>query len=130
MGILGDLMGKVFGSTAAHAETVTPKASDTAPVAPTAAPAAAAPASAAPAAAPVDYAAVLDAMNEKIPQELDWRSSIVDLMKVVGMDSSLEARKKLAQELNYHGNVNDSASMNVWLHSQVLAKFAANGGHM
>ena len=118
MSILGDLMGKVFGP--AHAAAASP------------APASAAPASkaAAPAAAPVDYAAVLDAMNEKIPQELDWRNSIVDLMKVLGMDSSLPARKLLAQELNYHGNVNDSASMNMWMHQQVMAKFAANGGHM
>jgi len=123
MSILGDLMGKVFGP--AHAAAASPAPASASAAAP--APKAAAPA---PAGAPVDYAAVLDAMNEKIPQELDWRNSIVDLMKVLGMDSSLPARKLLAQELNYHGNVNDSASMNMWMHQQVMAKFAANGGHM
>ena len=122
MSILGDLMGKVFGP--AHAAAASPAPASATAAAPAPAPKAAAPA------APVDYAAVLDAMNEKIPQELDWRNSIVDLMKVLGMDSSLPARKLLAQELNYHGNVNDSASMNMWMHQQVMAKFAANGGHM
>ncbi len=123
MSILGDLMGKVFGPAHAAAASPAPaSASAAAPASKAAAPA--------PSAAPVDYAAVLDAMNEKIPQELDWRNSIVDLMKVLGMDSSLPARKLLAQELNYHGNVNDSASMNMWMHQQVMAKFAANGGHM
>ena len=122
MSILGDLMGKVFGP--AHAAAASPAPGSATAAAPAPASKAAAPA------APVDYAAVLDAMNEKIPQELDWRNSIVDLMKVLGMDSSLPARKLLAQELNYHGNVNDSASMNMWMHQQVMAKFAANGGHM
>ena len=122
MSILGDLMGKVFGP--AHAAAASPASASATAAAPAPASKAAAPA------APVDYAAVLDAMNEKIPQELDWRNSIVDLMKVLGMDSSLPARKLLAQELNYHGNVNDSASMNMWMHQQVMAKFAANGGHM
>ena len=122
MSILGDLMGKVFGP--AHAAAASPAPASATAAAPAPASKAAAPA------APVDYAAVLDAMNEKIPQELDWRNSIVDLMKVLGMDSSLPARKLLAQELNYHGNVNDSASMNMWMHQQVMAKFAANGGHM
>ena len=123
MSILGDLMGKVFGPTHADAASPAPTvAASSVPVAPAPAP------KAAPASAPVDYAAVLDALNEKIPQELDWRSSIVDLMKVLGMDSSLPARKLLAQELNYHGNVNDSASMNMWMHQQVMAKFVAAGG--
>ncbi len=126
MSILGDLMGKVFGTAAAEAATAAPSAA----AAPASAPPASAPAASSKAAAPVDYAAVLDAMNEKMPQDLDWRNSIVDLMKVLGMDSSLPARKLLAQELNYHGNVNDSASMNMWMHQQIMAKFAANGGHM
>src|SRR6476661_7436286 len=59
---------------------------------------------------------------------LDWKDSIVDLMKLVGMDSSLSARKQLATELHYTGNQNDSASMNIWLHKEVLRKLAENGG--
>jgi hypothetical protein len=92
-------------------------------------PAAAAP-TAAPAgpAKPVDIAAILDGLAAKNPEQLDWKKSIVDLMKLVGMDSSFKARKQLAQELNYTGDPNDSASMNVWLHKQVLIKISENGG--
>jgi Domain of unknown function (DUF3597) len=78
----------------------------------------------------VDVAAILDALNEKHPEELDWRKSIVDLMKLVGLDSSLIARKQLAAELNYKGDTSDSASMNIWLHKQMMAKIAANGGKL
>jgi hypothetical protein len=78
----------------------------------------------------VDVAAILDALNEKHPEELDWRKSIVDLMKLVGLDSSLTARKQLAAELNYAGDTSDSASMNIWLHKQMMAKIAANGGKL
>jgi hypothetical protein len=67
-------------------------------------------------------------MAEKAGQKLNWRSSIVDLMKLVGLDSSLTARKELATELHYTGDQNDSAGMNIWLHKQVMAKLAANGG--
>jgi uncharacterized protein DUF3597 len=63
-------------------------------------------------------------------EELDWRKSIVDLMKLVGLDSSLTARKQLAAELNYKGDTSDSASMNIWLHKQMMAKIAANGGKL
>jgi len=76
----------------------------------------------------VDVAAILDGFAAKNPENLDWKKSIVDLMKLVGMDSSFKARKQLAQELNYTGDPNDSASMNVWLHKQVLVKIAENGG--
>ena len=92
------------------------------------------PAAATPAAAPagpakpVDIAAILDGLAAKNPEKLDWKKSIVDLMKLVGMDSSFKARKQLAQELNYTGDPNDSASMNVWLHKQVLIKLSENGG--
>jgi 3-oxoacyl-ACP reductase-like protein len=91
---------------------------------------AAVPPPAAPAAPPkaVDVAAILDGLAAKNPEKLDWKKSIVDLMKLVGMDSSFKARKQLAQELNYTGDPNDSASMNVWLHKQVLVKIAENGG--
>ena len=61
-------------------------------------------------------------------QKLDWRSSIVDLMKLLDLDSSLAARKELAKELGYTGDMDDSASMNIWLHKQVMTKLAANGG--
>jgi hypothetical protein len=61
-------------------------------------------------------------------QKLDWRHSIVDLMKLVGMDSSLAARKELAADLKYSGDTNDSAAMNIWLHKEVMGKLAANGG--
>jgi hypothetical protein len=61
-------------------------------------------------------------------QQLNWRTSIVDLMKLLGLDSSLDARKTLAGELKYPGSTEDSASMNVWLHKAVMDKLAANGG--
>ena len=64
----------------------------------------------------------------KNPEKLDWRKSIVDLMKLLNLDSSFSARKELAKELGYSGDTNDSASMNIWLHKQVMQKLAANGG--
>ena len=76
----------------------------------------------------MDVAAVLDGLAAKNPEKLDWKRSIVDLMKLVGMDSSFTARKQLAAELHYTGDPNDSASMNVWLHKQVLQKLSENGG--
>jgi hypothetical protein len=76
----------------------------------------------------VDVAAVLDGMAARNPQKLDWSSSIVDLMKLLELDSSLTARKELATELDYAGDVGDSAAMNIWLHKQVMTRFAENGG--
>ena len=76
----------------------------------------------------VDVNAVLNDLASKNSEKLDWKKSIVDLMKLVGMDSSLSARKELATELGYTGNQSDSATMNVWLHKQVLRKLAENGG--
>ncbi len=76
----------------------------------------------------MDVNAVLDAMAAKNSEKLDWKKSIVDLMKLVGMDSSLAERKELATELGYTGDKSDSATMNVWLHKQVLKKLAENGG--
>jgi Domain of unknown function (DUF3597) len=78
--------------------------------------------------AQVDIDAVLTRLTTQQSEELDWRASIVDLMKVLRLDSSLRARKQLAQELGYTGNINDSAAMNVWLHKQVMQKLAQNGG--
>lgn len=75
-----------------------------------------------------DVEAILNKKAQEAGQSLNWRSSIVDLLKVLQLDSSLQARKELAQELHYTGNLEDSASMNVWLHRQVMNKLAANGG--
>ena len=123
MSIFGDIMSAIFGRS--------PSAASAAPAAaaPAAAPSVAqsAPASA-PAAAPVDVAAVMDNLAGQATQKLDWRNSIVDLMKLINLDSSLTARKQLAQELSYTGDTNDSASMNIWLHKQVMTKLAENGG--
>jgi hypothetical protein len=71
---------------------------------------------------------ILDGLAAKNPEKLDWKKSIVDLMKLVGMDSSLGARKQLAKELNYTGDPSDSGSMNIWLHKEVLRKLSENGG--
>ena len=76
----------------------------------------------------VDVENVLSSMADKNSEKLNWRTSIVDLMKLLGLDSSLTARKQLAGELHYSGDTNDSAAMNMWLQKQVMAKLAANGG--
>lgn len=78
----------------------------------------------------VDVAATLNRMASSNKEKLDWKHSIVDLMKLVGMDSSLSARKELAKDLNYTGDTNDSAAMNMWLHKQVMKKLAENGGRV
>jgi len=83
---------------------------------------------AAPPAPAVDVAAILDSLAAKNSEKLDWKHSIVDLMKLVGMDSSLSARKELAHDLHYSGDMNDSAAMNMWLHKEVMKQLAANGG--
>ena len=76
----------------------------------------------------VDVEEILTNMQKQSGQQLNWRTSIVDLLKLLGLDSSLQARKELAAELHYSGDTNDSASMNIWLHRQVMNKLAANGG--
>jgi hypothetical protein len=76
----------------------------------------------------VDVAANLDKLAGSQGEKLDWRHSIVDMMKLVGMDSSLAARKGLAADLHYSGDMNDSATMNIWLHKEVMKKLAENGG--
>ena len=96
--------------------------------APAAAPAAV-PAAAAPVAlSEVDVEAVLTKLAAASSQKLNWRTSIVDLMKLVGMESSLAERRQLAGELGYTGDTNDTATMNIWLHKQVMVKLAENGG--
>ena len=97
-----------------------------------------APSSTAPAAPPkplamseTDVVAKLEKLAADNPQKLNWRTSIVDLMKLLGMESSLAERKELAEELGYpREEMNDSAKMNVWLHKQVLRKIAENGGNV
>jgi hypothetical protein len=124
MSIFGKLMSKIFGREEEVAAPVVPVPKAVS-VAPAAAAAVTAPAAAT---AVVDVEAILEALAAKNPQKLNWRTSIVDLMKLVGMDSSLAQRKELAQELGYTGSPADSASMNIWLHKQVLRKLADNGG--
>ena len=122
---------------AAPANTVRPAAASTsAPPtgarpqqAQSAQPSAAAPGVAAPEPpASVDVEAVLEGLNSRSSQKLNWRSSIVDLMKLTGLDSSLQHRQELAAELGYTGDKNDSAAMNIWLHKAVMRKLAENGG--
>ena len=79
---------------------------------------------------PVDIEAVLSGLAAKHTEVLDWRHSIVDLLKLLGLDSSLAARKELAAELHYAGDTSNSESMNMWLHETVLQKLAENGGKM
>ena len=133
MSIFGDIMSAIFGRSA---KAETPAAGSQGPATPTGSPAAP-PASATPSApsapaaapaAPVDVAAVLDALAKKNKQKLNWRKSIVDLMKLVDMDSSLASRKELAKDLNYSGDTSDSAKMNIWLHKEVIRKISENGG--
>jgi len=124
MGLFNNLMSKIFG----HASATPAVASSTSasPSTPGTAPAAAPAGTAAP--PQVDVAAVLNGLAAKNPEKLDWKHSIVDLMKLVGMDSSLSARKELAKDLHYTGDMNDSATMNMWLHKEVLRKLSENGG--
>ena len=78
--------------------------------------------------APVDVEAVLNKRAAEKKEKLNWRTSIVDLMKLLDLDSSLNARKELAQELGYTGQLNGSAEMNIWLHKKVMEKMMASGG--
>jgi len=120
MSILGTIFSKIFPS--AHAAPA-PAPTATATPAPGAAPA--------PGATPiseVDVQQILDGKAASAGEKLNWKTSIVDLLKLLGLDSSLNARKDLAKELGYTGDTNDSAAMNIWLHRQVMNKLAANGG--
>ena len=123
MSIFGDLMDRIRGHEARKDEAKVNEA-----VAANA-PAAATPSLATTAtAAPVDVESVLTNMASASAQKLDWRHSIVDLLKLVGMDSGLEQRKTLATELGYTGELNGSAEMNTWLQKAVMQKMSENGG--
>jgi hypothetical protein len=129
MSIFSKIKDAIFGSKAEARPSApaappaggrTPSATSTAPTAqPKPAPAAT---------QPVDVEAVLEKMAAGNAQKLNWRTSIVDLMKLVGMDSSAENRKELARELGYTGDPGDSAAMNIWLHKRVMKELAAHGG--
>ena len=121
MSILGKIISTIFGhagATPASAPAAPTKPSpSSAPASPTTKPGAS-----------VDVADILTKLAAKSKEKLDWRHSIVDLMKLLNLDSSLAARKELAGELHYTGNTNDTATMNIWLHKQVMQKLADNGG--
>jgi uncharacterized protein DUF3597 len=121
MSVFGDIMSAIFGHSASAATSGS--AATTAPSAPSGS-TAAKPATQ----AGVDVAAVLDSLAKQKKQKLNWRTSIVDLMKLLDLDGSATARKHLAQELHYQGDMKNSAKMNVWLHKQVMLKLAENGG--
>ena len=120
MGMFKDLMDKIFRpSTEASAQA--------APGTP-AGPSSGGSVATAPSMGAADVAGILDRMARESKQKLDWRHSIVDLMKLVGMDSSLSARRELAADLKYSGDTGDTATMNMWLHKEVMKKLAENGG--
>jgi hypothetical protein len=123
--MFGNIMSAIFGHSSSQTSS-TPAAATAA----AATPAAQSAPAVAPAGAPVDVAAIMDNLASQATQKLDWRNSIVDLMKLINLDSSLAARKELAQELSYTGDMNNSASMNIWLHKQVMIKLAENGGEV
>jgi hypothetical protein len=128
MSILGKIMGSIFKRKPEAQAPASPAPTASAPAAP-AAPVSNA-AATAPQPQPVDVDGILDFMNEQRDQKLNWRTSIVDLMKLTGMDSSLAERKELAGELGYTGDTSDTATMNVWLHKQVIQKIKDNGGQI
>lgn len=142
MSIFGSIAAAIFG-TPAHADTTPPAQIPTAQDATPASydgitpvvvadndtsPSIPATTSAAPKSAPVDVMAILDKIDDETDEKLDWSTSIVDLMKLLKLDSSLAARKELAEELGYDGDMKSSAAMNVWLHKAVMTKLAENGG--
>ena len=128
MSLLSTILSKLGIGSATAAPTPVPQR--TPPVSQNPAPAPApAPAPSRSPAAPVDIAAALEQRAAANPQKLNWRTSIVDLLKLLDMDSSLTARKALATELGCPADLmGDSAKMNMWLHKAVLARVAANGG--
>lgn len=120
MSIFGKIMSAIFGSSAEAA----PAGSATATPGSAGAPGAGG------ATSTVDIVPILEKAAAAKKEKLNWKTSIVDLMKVLDLDSSLTARKELAKELGYTGDTNDSATMNIWLHKQVMQKIAANGGQV
>ena len=143
MSVFGSIVSAIFGSK--HAASVTAAAGSsapsagsakgtsasspsTAPAAGTSAPSAGTSAAAATMISKADVEAILAKLADEQDEDYDWRRSIVDLMKLLKLDSSLGARKQLAQELGYTGALDGSAEMNVWLHKEVMTKLAESGG--
>ncbi len=128
MGLFSTILEKLgFGAKPAEAAAPPPSAAP----APTAAPSAPAQPAAPKAISVVDVVGKLEGLAAKNTQKLNWKTSIVDLMKLLGLDSSLTARKELATELGCPADkMGDSAQMNIWLHKTVLQKLAANGGNI
>lgn len=125
MSIFSNILNKIFP----HDHPAATASNNAAPTSAPAAPDAPAANTAATAPVPeVDVEAILAQKQQQNGANLNWRTSIVDLMKLLDLDSSLDARKALAAELHYTGNTDDSASMNIWLHKQVMKKLAENGG--
>ena len=130
MGVFDSIRNAIFGQ---HASASIPTSAAGPSPAPPVAAAVAQPV-ATPAASPssqppaVDVEAILKGLAAKNAQKLSWQTSIVDLMKLLGLDSSLQNRTTLAKELGYNGDPTDSARMNVWLHQQVMSKLAQSGG--
>ncbi|MFO1098690.1 MAG: DUF3597 domain-containing protein [Xanthobacteraceae bacterium] len=122
MSVFGKIMSSIFGKAQAAGATSDKGALGAKPSSSAAATAATG------SATEVDVAGILSKLAAEKQEKLDWRRSIVDLMKVLDLDSGLSARKELAKELQYAGDMNDSASMNIWLHKQVMQKLAENGG--
>jgi len=129
MGMFKELMNKIFhhGAIAEHPYDAAPAAPGGGVIPPPVAPTGGSGTTTA-VANEIDVAATLNRLAASNPEKLDWKHSIVDLMKLVGMESSLAERKELAKDLNYTGDTNDSAAMNIWLHKEVMKKLAANGG--
>jgi len=132
MSVFGSIVSAIFGSK--HAANAAPSAGAT-PGSPASggasAPSGSAVSSGAAAAKPIsreDVEAILKRLHDDQREDFDWRKSIVDLMKLLKLDSSLSARKQLAQELGYSGALDGSAEMNLWLHRQVMTKLAESGG--
>jgi len=148
MSVFGSIMSSIFGhgakaqppspkspslGSSAPSATTGPAVAGTntgaapSPQSPTHGPSTSPPAAGTPQSQP-DVGAILTELASRNKEKLDWRRSIVDLMKLLNLDSSLAARKELAKELHYTGNTDDSATTNVWLHKQVMIKLAENGG--
>ena len=119
MGILSTIINKVFGGKKEAAAAPAPAAEVVETVVAEAVPA-----------EPFDVGSYLNGLSGETKEKLDWTVSIVDLMKLVGMDSSLSARKELAKELGYGEDTADSAKMNIWLHKQVMQQIAKHGGKL
>jgi Domain of unknown function (DUF3597) len=129
MSVFGSIVSAIFGSK--HAASVTPGAGSASPASSSPSTSASAGPAATTAGKPIsraDVEAILAKLAAEQRENLDWKNSIVDLMKLLKLDSSLGARKQLAQELGYTGALDGSATMNVWLQKQVMTKLAESGG--